>query len=236
MAEMFDFALKRDNLHKQVADQLQELIVADSLRPGDKLPSERVLAGRMGVSRTVIREAIRVLSDRGLVKVKSGCGTYVQELSHKDAAASLELFLKLRQGAQPFQDVYEVRRMIEVEAAGLAAQRATSRDYSAMEAAIEGMAAHKDDPDRFTTYDVAFHAAVAGATHNEIISVLFGPIAVLLGEMVRASLGAPQAVETGLRHHLKIIQQIKSRDPEKAKRAMRTHLEHAQALVEDAHT
>ena len=90
MDEMFGFPLKRDKLYKQVADRIQHLITADSLRPGDKLPGERELAEQMGVSRTVIREAIRVLSDRGLVHVKSGCGTYVRELSHKDAAASFE--------------------------------------------------------------------------------------------------------------------------------------------------
>ena len=92
MDERFDFSLRRDKLYQQVADQIQELILTDSLRPGDRLPAERELAERMGVSRTVVREAFRVLCDRGLVKVKSGCGTYVQELSHKDAAASIELF------------------------------------------------------------------------------------------------------------------------------------------------
>ena len=74
---MFGFSLQRDKLYKQVADKIQDLIAAESLRPGDKLPGERELADRMGVSRTVVREAIRVLGVRGLVRVKSGCGTYV---------------------------------------------------------------------------------------------------------------------------------------------------------------
>ena len=87
----------------------------------------------------VIREAIRTLSDRGLVHVKSGCGTYVRELSHKDAAASFELFLKLKHSAESFERLSEVRRMIEIEAAGLAAKRATAADHTAMEATIERM-------------------------------------------------------------------------------------------------
>ena len=77
---MFDFSLRRDKLYQQVADRIQQLIAEDALRPGDKLPGERELAERMGVSRTVVREAIRALSVRGLVKVKPGCGTYVQEV------------------------------------------------------------------------------------------------------------------------------------------------------------
>jgi GntR family transcriptional repressor for pyruvate dehydrogenase complex len=235
MEDMFDFSLRRDKLYKQVADQLQTLILAESLRPGDKLPSERVLAERMAVSRTVIREAIRVLSDRGLVRVKSGCGTYVQELSHKDAGASIELFLKVKQADQSFESVSEVRRMIEVEAAGLAAERATPEDYRAMEEAIAGMAENVQDPDKYTGHDVAFHAAVAVATHNDLINVLLGPISDLLTEMVRVSLDAPRAVEEGLAHHRNILAQIKARDPENARRAMHAHVEHAQALVEAAH-
>jgi GntR family transcriptional regulator, transcriptional repressor for pyruvate dehydrogenase complex len=235
MDEMFDFSLRRDKLPQQVADQLQDLILTASLCPGDKLPGERELAERMGVSRTVIREAIRVLSDRGLVKVKSGCGTYVRALSHKDAAASIELFLKQRPSGQSFQHVAEVRRMIEVEAAGLAAERATANDYAKMEAAIQGMASAILDPNRYAEHDVAFHSAVIDATHNDLINVLLGPISDLLAEMVRVSLDAPRAVEEGLAHHRNILVQIRAGDPIQARQAMRAHVEHAQTLVASAH-
>jgi DNA-binding FadR family transcriptional regulator len=235
MDEMFEFPLKRDKLYKQVADQIQNLIVADSLHPGDKLPGERELAEQMGVSRTVIREAIRVLSDRGLVSVKSGCGTYVRELSHRDATASIELFLKLRQSPESFQHVYEVRRMIEVEAAGLAALRADKEDHTALETAIDGMAGSKGDPQKYAECDLAFHAAVAAATHNELFGILLGPISELLEEMVRISLDAPNAVDEGLAHHHNILKQIKTRDAEKARQAMRDHLNHARGLIEIVH-
>ena len=234
MDEMFDFALRRDRLYMQVADQLQELILADSLRPGDKLPSERELAVRMGVSRTVIREAIRVLSDRGLVRARSGCGTYVQELSPRDAAASIELFLKLKNGPHSFRDVYEVRRMIEVEAAGLAAQRASTADHQAMEDAIRGMETNRDDPEQYTHYDVAFHSAVVAATQNDLLNVLLGPISDLLVEVVRVSLDVTDAADQGLAFHRQVLQEIKARDPVKARRRMREHIEHAHRLVQAA--
>jgi GntR family transcriptional repressor for pyruvate dehydrogenase complex len=235
MEEMFEFPLKRDKLYKQVADQIQSLIVADSLRPGDKLPGERELAEQMGVSRTVIREAIRVLSDRGLVSVKSGCGTYVRELSHRDATASIELFLKLRQSPESFQHVYEVRRMIEVEAAGLAALRADKEDHTALETAIDGMSGSKGDPQKYAECDFAFHAAVAAATHNELFGILLSPISELLEEMVRISLDAPNAVDEGLAHHHNILDQIKTQNAEKARQAMRDHLNHARGLIEIVH-
>jgi len=231
VTEIFDFSPKRDKLYKQVADQIQELILDDSIRAGDKLPGERELAEQMGVSRTVIREAIRVLSDRGLVRVKSGCGTYVRELSVKDAAASIELFLKLKQSPQSLQNVSEVRRMIEVEAAGLAAERATPDDIAKIQKAIDGMQSAGIDAQQYAEYDVAFHTAIAQATHNELISVLLGPISELLAEMVRVSLNAPNAAEEGLAHHRHVLQRIQDHDREAAQEAMRAHIEHAQALV-----
>lgn len=234
--ELFEFTPKRESLHKQVADQLQELIIAESLLPGNRLPGERELAERMGVSRSVVREAIRVLSDRGLVCVKSGCGTYVQEFTHKDAAASIELFLKLKHSPRALQDVYEVRRMIEVEAAGLAAQRASQENLRAMEQAIAGMAAHKDDPEAYTRYDVAFHAAVAAATRNDLLAVLLSPVTDLLTEMVRVSLHAPGAAEQGLAHHRSVLNALQSGDPAEARRAMLEHIEHAHELVESTHS
>lgn len=232
MDELFDFSLQRDKLYKQVADRIQQLIVEDSLRPGDKLPSERELADRIGVSRTVVREAIRALSVRGLIRVKPGCGTFIQEPSPRDAAANIGLFLKLRQIPRPFESIYEIRRMIEVEAAGLAAQRAAEPDYQAMEAAIKGMEAHQDDLAQYMEYDLAFHAALAAATHNELFNVLLSPISDLLREVILVSVHAPGSVEGGLAHHRRILRQVKGGDPEQARQAMREHLDHAQKLVE----
>jgi GntR family transcriptional repressor for pyruvate dehydrogenase complex len=236
MDDLFDFSPKRESLYKQVADQLQDLIVAESLLPGEKLPSERELAERMGVSRTVIREAIRVLSDRGLVRAKSGCGTYVREFSHKDAAASIELFLKLKHDDHTFRDVYEVRRMIEVEAAGLAAQRATPEDFGAMERAVAGMTASMDDPEAYTRQDVAFHTAVVTATHNDLLAVLSNPVSDLLTEVVRVSLRVPDAVEDGLTYHRRILRAIRSGDAAQARQAMLEHIAYARELVERTRT
>jgi len=232
VGEKFDFPLRRDKLYKQVADQIQGLIVAESLRPGDKLPGERELAERLGVSRTVVREAIRVLGVRGLVKVKAGCGTYVQEPSPKDAAAPIELLLKLRQCPDSFNNLYEIRYMIEVEIAGLAAERATDEDYAAMEAAIEGMTAHLNDPEQFTHYDLTFRSALAVATHNDLFSVLLSAISDFWLKMGRLAYQAPGATEVGLAHQRDVLKWVKERNSEKARQAMRDHICHSQSLVE----
>lgn len=232
MDKKFDFSIRRDRLYEQVTEQLQDLIVTESLRPGDKLPGERELAERLGVSRTVVREAIRVLSVRGLVKVKPGCGTYIQEPSPKDAAAPIELFLKLRRCSDSFNNLYEIRRTIEVEIAGLAAERATKDDYTAMEAAIEEMVAHLDSPQEFIQHDLAFHAALAAATHNELFSVLLSAVGDLWLKGALIAYQAPGAIEGGLTQHRHILSQIRKRDPEKSRQAMRDHIHQSQDLFE----
>ena len=232
MDNVFDISIRRDRLYEQVTEQLQDLIVSESLRPGDKLPGERELAERLGVSRTVIREAIRVLNVRGLVEVKPGCGTYIQELSPKDALAPIELFLKMRQTPDSINNLYEVRRMIEVEIAGLAAERATKDDHVAMEAAIQGMLDHLDDPEQYTHHDLAFHEAVAAATHNDLFRVLLSPIANLWLEVVLISVQVPGASRDGVRYHRQILAWIRERNPERARQAMRAHIHHSQSLVE----
>ena len=125
--------------------------------------------------------------------------------------------------------------MIEVEAAGLAAQQATAEDQARMQEAIAGMAAHKDDLGAYIECDLAFHAALADATDNELFNVLLSPISDLLREVILISVHAPGAVDDGLAHHRNILRLVKGRDAEKARQAMRDHLAHAQALVETVH-
>jgi GntR family transcriptional repressor for pyruvate dehydrogenase complex len=232
LEDIFDLSIRRDRLYEQVAEQIQELIVAESLLPGDKLPSERELAERLGISRTVVREAIHALSIRGLVKVKPGCGAYVRELSLEDAAAPFELLLKLRQTANTIDNLYEVRLMVETEIAGLAAQRASEEDIAALEMTIAEMDAHVDDPARFAEHDMAFHTILAKATQNDLFEVLMSSIGNLWQEMILISYHAPGAPRDGVEYHRAILQSIKEHDLEGARHAMRKHVLHSERLVE----
>lgn len=233
MDSTFDVPLRRDRLHQQVADRIQDLIVNESLRPGDRLPSERDLAERLGVSRTVIREAIRVLGAQGLVDVRPGSGSYVQEPSADDAAASIERLLRLRQAPGRYEALGEVRRTLEIEIAGLAARRATEMDVASLEGALAEMAAHAGDAEQFTRQDLAFHAALVGATHNELYGVLLIPITDLLLDFRLAAYryDARSAIEDGLAFHREILDHVRARDSEGARRAMRQHLGQAERLI-----
>jgi GntR family transcriptional repressor for pyruvate dehydrogenase complex len=221
-----------DKLYKQVVDQLQELIITEAFRSGEKLPGERELAERLGVSRTVVREAIRVLSVRGLVRVKAGCGTYVRKPSPDDAAVPIELLLKLQKCPDFFDNLYEIRHTIEVEIAGMAAERAKEEDYAAMEDAIDGMATHIDDLEQFVQYGLAFRLALAEATQNDLFSVLLGATKDLWFKGERLAYQSPGAAEDGLAHCRQVLESVKARAPEKARQAMCDHICHSQSLVE----
>jgi GntR family transcriptional regulator, transcriptional repressor for pyruvate dehydrogenase complex len=234
VGDKLDLCLSHDKLYKQVADQIEGLIVGESLCPGDRLPSERQLAEQLGISRTVVREAIRLLSVRGLVEVKPGRGTYIRALSPHDAAAPIALLLKLRQCPDLLDHVYEVRHMIEIEVAGLAAERATGEDHEVMEAAIEEMAAHIDDPEEFITHDLAFHSALAAATHNDLFGVLLNAISGFWSEAALLAYQAPGAAEDSLNYHRDILRHVKARDPEKARRAMCEHVRYSQEQAKAA--
>jgi GntR family transcriptional repressor for pyruvate dehydrogenase complex len=221
-----------DKLYKQVVDQIQELIITEVFRPRERLPGERELAERLGVSRTVVREAIRVLSARGLVQVKAGCGTYVRKPSPDDAAAPIELLLKLQKCPSFFDNLYEIRHTIEIEIAGLAAERAREEDYAAMEDAIEGMATHTDDLEQFVQSGLAFRSALAAATHNDLFSVLLAATKDLWFKGERLAYEAPGATESGLAHCRAILRCVQERDPERARQAMHDHICHSQCLVE----
>jgi GntR family transcriptional repressor for pyruvate dehydrogenase complex len=120
-------AIEREStLANRVAHEIEELIVGGKLPPGQRMLSERELGERFGVSRTVIREAVRALAAKGLLEVRTGDGTYVQSFSSTNAAEALSRLLRLS-GARDLgsvRSVYEVRRPLEVAIAGLAAERA----------------------------------------------------------------------------------------------------------------
>ncbi|MHB1295710.1 MAG: FadR/GntR family transcriptional regulator [Anaerolineae bacterium] len=232
MEHLFDLNLQRDRLYQQVADRIQALIADESLHPGQKLPGERELAERLGVSRPVVREAVRSLAVRGLVTVKPGCGTYIRQPSLRDAAEPIGLYLKLRYGADSLAKLYEIRRMLEIEIAGLAAERATEADLAAMQAAIDSLVVDTDDAQRATQDDLTFHLALANATHNQLFGLLLEPISDMLAAAIHISYHASGAVPAGIHHHRAVLAAIRAHDPEHARQAMRNHIRESQALAE----
>ncbi len=210
---------------EQVAVQIEKRILAGELRSGDRLPTERELAEQFQVSRTAVREAMKILAQKGLVDMRPGRGTIVIDGSHEAMQDSIGLVMKLKLGEVGGSDsLVEVRGILETEIAALAAARATEKEIAAMREAIEVMDASLNDADAFITADNRFHEALAQATQNALIIILVKSIVNLLSEQRKQVFQVEGGPQRGQVHHKRILDNVMRRDPDAARAAMRSHL------------
>lgn len=213
---------RRPPLHREVAEILSEKIISGEFPEKSMLPPERELCATMGVSRTVIREAIKFLESRGLVRIERGRGMLVQEAQSAPVSENLKLLMRRR--GHVLQDLIEIRKMIETGIAGLAATRRTAANLSAMQAALAVMQQHPDEAEGDVDADAGFHAEIARATQNPVVAVLLEPLTDLLRESRVKSFSGPRAVRLRLRQHQEILDRIRAKDTAGAEKAMRKHL------------
>ncbi|HKG39270.1 MAG TPA: FadR/GntR family transcriptional regulator [Conexibacter sp.] len=223
---MFEPIKHGERLPDLVAEQILSTIVSQRLEPGARLPSERDLAEQFGVSRTVVREAVRHLIAKGVVDQRSGRGVRVASLDPSTVSESMSLFL--RTAKLDYAQIDEVRKTIELQTARLAGERADDDDAAALLASCDRLATCGDDEERAAVEDLDFHRLVARATHNLLFVVMLDSIGGVLLEIRRATVGAPQRLDLVVGYHRRIAERIAARDPDGAERAMRVHLEESQ--------
>jgi GntR family transcriptional repressor for pyruvate dehydrogenase complex len=223
-----------DTLGTHATDRLERLIRERHFNPGDRLPSERELAEQFGVSRTVIREAVRVLVAKSLLEVRPGSGTVVRAPSKQSVIQSVAAFVQIGQADLDYRKVHEVRRVLEVEIAGLAAERRSPEDLKALEAQVKQMLELRDDQPAFGRNDLGFHVLLARATHNELFALLLDSVADILFKVRELGNIVPGAPDHAIRHHKNILRQVKAGDPLKARQAMIEHLIDSEAIFNRA--
>jgi GntR family transcriptional repressor for pyruvate dehydrogenase complex len=206
---------------EEFVDALTAEIEHLGLQHGDRLPSERVLADRFGVSRPVVREALQRLQERGLIHVAPGSGAYLREVSALDWARPLDA-AGLGRTATP-RELVEARGMLEEQAAALAAERATPEDIDNMERALASFADAGNVIDRARS-DIAFHSLLARASHNPVIEMMYGAIAPLVFEVMLRSLDDARVTRKGAPWHEVALEAIKKGDGPAAAAAMREHV------------
>jgi GntR family transcriptional repressor for pyruvate dehydrogenase complex len=228
--DLFDTTVTREHLSEQVATKIQDLITSGQLQIGDRLPSGQQMAQQMGVSRTVIREAIKTLEEKGLVRTVTGSGTYVSRVDPNTLSDSISLLIQ--QHGSSFEHFYEFRRILEVEIAALAAARATPEDVLSLERAVEctkEIAAQiQTDPDRsedFVQADLEFHNLLARATHNPLLLVVQEVAPEQLLDFIRLTARAEGAVEKTLDDHERILGAVKTRDTKRCRQLMKEHID-----------
>ncbi len=209
-------------LYQEVAGQIQELIISGHLEPGDKLPTEQQLTEQFGVSRTVVREAVKALAEKELLRVKHGKGVYVATPSTETLQESM--FLLFRASKEPLLSLLEAREILEVEIAGLAAERSTGEDRVRLKEALRKEATILHEPGAYVEQDLRFHELLARATHNEVLSILLSAIGELLRESRRVTIEAPGVSRLSWEGHQDIYEAVRDSDREAAREAMRRHL------------
>ena len=225
---------REETLANRVVVELERVIVESRLGEGDRLPSERELAAQFGVSRTVIREAVRALSAKRLIHVAGGRGMVVLAPSTQAAAESMRLLLRVQESVGDAEKVAEVRRVLENEIAALAAVRRTGADLAALAALLEAAEEHVDQPDAFIGEDVEFHAALARATQNELFTILLDSLAQVMFEVRLLALRVPGTPRRSLRHHRAVYAAVAAGDPATARAAMNEHMDEARETLASA--
>jgi GntR family transcriptional repressor for pyruvate dehydrogenase complex len=218
--------IKTRKIYEQIADQIGQLVAEGQLVPGDRLPSERELVERFQVSRASIREAISALEMMGLIEVRPGEGTYIRQINMDSVVAPLAWMLFIDKDT--VQELYEARKILEVQAAGLAAERAEEEEIQALFAVLEVMQKDLKMHRLGEDSDYNFHYAVARATHNKILIRLMNTISDTMRKTLKTSLSRlyedRNTPERLYKEHYSIYEAIKNHDVENAQKRMLDHL------------
>lgn len=228
-----DFGQIRRNEHlpARIAAQIGSDIQEGRLKPGDKLPTEHFLAKSLGVSRSVVREAIAQLRNEGLVETRQGVGAFVTERQSRTIRIDEgELFKR-----DSFRDLFQLRIPLEIEAAGLAAVHYKEADLERIDEALARMTGSEKWTDEGIDADLAFHRAIAEATGNDYFALFIGFIAERISLAIaaaRARVELEEIVNVTIDEHVVVRNAIASRNPKVAREAMRAHLLGAASRVD----
>lgn len=213
-----------------VVAYLRQLIESGEFNPGDKLPPERELAKLIGVSRPSVRAGLQSLATVGVVDSRRGAGTFVTDGPPLLDINPLSLFAALH--GVPEHELFEARRVLEIDLAGLAAERAKGDHLAAMSEEVMEMFASMDNPQRFLRHDIRFHRAVTAGARNPLLGALMEMVADLFYDQRKNTVDRYQGAEEAAAHHRRIYQAIRAGDVERARREMDTHLRWAQKMQE----
>jgi len=225
--------ISNKKVYEQVIEQIQNNIMEGLFKKGDKLPSERELSEKMGVSRTSIREALRVLETMGVIESRQGEGNFICSNIEKSLLQPLSMMFKLNNGS--FSDIYELRSILEIECARLSAIRATDMDCRELLSVVEEMEQETFGENRYeilVELDKKFHNTLSDMSKNYLIESLFSTISNLFEKFIEDArykiilFDSEQANKSLLIQHKKICESIIKKNQDMAVEAMREHMEY----------
>jgi len=219
--------IKKVRVYEQVIEQIKELIEQGVIQPGQKLPSERELATELSVSRSVVREAMSVLNTSGIIQIRPGIGVFLMEEEEQGLIHRINRILN--KDEINLSEVLELRQGLEVQAAFLAAQRATEKDLQVIEAALKELEQAVYKKKLAAEEDFAFHLAIIRASKNamiqEMMHLLTEAIQSGMKKSRRRTLQMPKKPEEVVNEHFEIYQAIRNNDGQTARELMLLHLD-----------
>jgi GntR family transcriptional regulator, transcriptional repressor for pyruvate dehydrogenase complex len=215
----------RRTLGQAIAADLVERLRAGELRAGDRLPPERALMAEFAVGRNTIREAVQSLVALGMLEVGPGTGTRVRSLDAKSVLSTTAVSSLLRDEA--VTHLYDLRAVLETEAAARAATEASDDQISDMLVALEAYQLAVRKREEPFTHDIAIHRTIAAACTNPLFANILDATQELLSRARRETDKVPGATRRALMEHNEVVKAIADRDPEKARSAMHTHVNSA---------
>jgi len=235
--------IERKILSIEIADRLEKLILGRKLEFDEKLPSEKTLSERFQVGRNVIREAIKSLHERGLIRVVACKGSYEIRPEHQILSDNLLRLTLL--GGLTLEQIYEIRLPIEVSCAGYAAERATRQQIDKLENLIAAMPQRIEDKNAWCETDFAFHLEIAEASGNIFFVTILSPFHNLFLKLFADGYAKGDVEQNGFLPHKRIFHAIQNRNREEAQKAMEDHILNSKriltldhrvgTLVEDVH-
>ena len=219
--------------YEQIVRQIQSAIRTGALSVGDRLPTERELAATFGVSRSVVREAIKVLSAQGLVEARQGSGLFV--VNRPVESVTRAILLSVSPDGDAVEQLFEFRQLLEAGAARLAAERATPADIAELRQALERYEAQIDGEtnwEHFGEADEAIHMIVSAASGNPYLRLMVASVRGMMQDVVELIADHAGSIDEAMRHHGSIVDAIEARDPDRAAREMATHVAYTASVVQ----
>jgi GntR family transcriptional regulator, transcriptional repressor for pyruvate dehydrogenase complex len=223
----------RTILSKSVEDAILEAIQSRKIESGAQLPSEMELCEQFGVSRTVVREALRALNSRGLITIIKGKGMFVRKFSGKDASDPLQFYLRMNYERNYVMDIVHARQILEPAVVALASKHRTQADIQRMADDLELLKTCADKFTELSRIDTQFHIDIAKSCGNSLMPLLLEPIHRLIPE-IKSSVYATvkEARDSAVLWHQRILDGIIKGDSREARQAMVEHLKIAEDHAE----
>lgn len=222
--------LQKAHLYEQVADLLEQDIISH-YKDRKKLPSEQQLAEQYQVSRTIIREALKLLKERGLIDSKTGSGAYVTKPEAQNIADVVSRIIRVNE--IDYVNVFDMRIILETEAVSRAARYVTEEEIQAMEKLLEQLKSSGLSAEERSKYDFSFHFMISKASRNPLLALMTEAIGTICQEIICRAFLVQGGLEDSIIRHNRILQTLKNHDEKAARESMVAHLKKSKQNYEE---